>query len=99
MTTYKQIYYILKFFKNKDEDAQDIELTQMEGQKIIMLLTGEKSPQFILIHGSLKATSSIKGVDEDANFSPTPYPKLTTTEMMVNKKFLQFTGQDKKLLN
>lgn len=93
----KQIFYVLKFYKIKGEDEQDIILTQTEGQRIIMSLLGQNVPKFVVVRGSLKAVSSIKSVDEDARFQIDPFPELTSDQQEINKRFLGFTGQ--KLLN
>lgn len=95
--SYKQIFYILKFYKDREESSQEIELSQSEGQKLIMLLASPNPPKFVYVRGNLKAVSSIKGIDEDARFQVDPFPELTVGQQNINKMFLEFTGQ--KLLN
>ena len=95
--SYKQTFYTLKFYKDREESSQEMELSQSEGQKLIMLLAAPNPPKFVFVRGSLKAVSSIKGVDEDARFQADPFPELSATQQSINAKFLEFTGQ--KLLN
>ena len=54
--------YIVKFFGEKDGD---IELSQEDGQALVIYLAENPDKRFVMINGNLKNIASIKSIDED----------------------------------
>lgn len=77
-----------------------IDLSQEEGQKIMIAVANNILPKFIIINGQLINTSAIERICEFGQLGYNPEVReLTESEIRIQEKFLQLTKSEKILLN
>ena len=95
----QKLYKYEIYLFGKDEPFNLV--SQEQGQKIIMAIASPNPPKFVIMENDLIAVSSISRVETSIPFmwDEKNYRELTESEQEINKKFLEFKGKGKLLLN
>lgn len=68
----KQLIYAFQLWIIGDKEAPSYIISEDEGQRLMMMLAGRNCPKFVIIHGEMISTGSIKKLARIPNYIQGP---------------------------